>query len=420
MKIIFNRGTQEIGGTCMEIIANNGKRLWVDIGQPLDDTNPNTEYINNKPDCILISHPHRDHFGLLKNIPNDVPLYIGEISYRLMNATNVFIKESPFEHKATYFEAWKEFTILDTFKIKPHLTDHSSAEAFAFEIECDNERIFYSGDFRNGGAKRKVFDNICKRPPKDIDILFIEGTTIEREKADYPDETSVENKLVEIFKSQQNSSFVIGAGQNIDRIVALFRACKRTNKTLIIDPYIAYILKIVGTKSSNLPQADWEGIKVYNDERLLTKLESISEFDLMEKCKNNDVGNESYKNPKDYVYYVRRINDYLIDHIRKSNPSPMNIIYSQWTGYLKEENYISSSENIIKLREEDYINYYEIHASGHANREDILKLVQSINAKKVVPIHTSNAKAVKKYLNENGIDAVELWEDNTEYKIENK
>ena len=95
----------------------------------------------------------------------------------------------------------------------------------------------------------------------------------------------------------------------------------------------------------------------------------------------------------------------------------MNLIYSQWTGYLQKENYISSSEEILELKEQDYIDFHEIHASGHASREDILRLVQSINAKKVIPIHTADSKAVKKYLNDNNIDTIELWEDNKEYTI---
>ena len=178
-----------------------------------------------------------------------------------------FLISEAYKNNFKFFKSWEEFTILDTFVIFPHLTDHSSAESFAFTIECDGQRIFYSGDFRNGGAKKKVFENICKRPPENIDVMFVEGTTIERDKAKYADEKDVENKLVELFKDQKNSSFIVGSGQNVDRIVAIFRACKRSNKTLIIDPYIAYILEIVGKNSKNLPQADWKELKVYNDTR---------------------------------------------------------------------------------------------------------------------------------------------------------
>ncbi len=286
MKVKIYRGTHEIGGTCIEITADNGKRLWVDIGQPLSEENPDTGYAEHTPDAVLISHPHRDHFGLLSKIPRNVPVYAGEITYSLMNATNIFINEKQFDNDVHYFKAWEQFDILDTFKVFPYLTDHSSAEAYAFLIECDGKKIFYSGDFRNGGAKKIVFENLCSKPPKGTDVMFVEGTTIDRDKAEYPDESAVEMKLAELFKSQKNSSFVVGSGQNVDRIVTLYRACKRTGKTLIIDPYIAYILDIVGKASKNLPQADWQYIKVYNNSAHISKLEKLGKTELIEKCKN--------------------------------------------------------------------------------------------------------------------------------------
>ena len=66
MKAKVYRGTQEIGGTCIELTADNGKILWIDLGAPLDTKNPNVSYSQNKVDALLISHPHQDHFGLWK------------------------------------------------------------------------------------------------------------------------------------------------------------------------------------------------------------------------------------------------------------------------------------------------------------------------------------------------------------------
>lgn len=37
MKVKIYRGTKEIGGSCVELKADNGKILWVDLGAPLDD-----------------------------------------------------------------------------------------------------------------------------------------------------------------------------------------------------------------------------------------------------------------------------------------------------------------------------------------------------------------------------------------------
>ena len=46
MKVKIYRGTKEIGGTCVELTADNGKILWVEKGAQLDDKKPKNDYAN--------------------------------------------------------------------------------------------------------------------------------------------------------------------------------------------------------------------------------------------------------------------------------------------------------------------------------------------------------------------------------------
>jgi ribonuclease J len=39
--------------------------------------------------------------------------------------------------------------------------------------------------------------------------------------------------------------------------------------------------------------------------------------------------------------------------------------------------------------------FHQLHASGHLNREQIMGLVEEIGAKKVFPVHTENAQLFK-------------------------
>ena len=51
-------------------------------------------------------------------------------------------------------------------------------------MEAAGRRVFYSGDFRGHGRKRKLFEAMVANPPEDIDILLMEGTTIGRTGTD--------------------------------------------------------------------------------------------------------------------------------------------------------------------------------------------------------------------------------------------
>ena len=41
------------------------------------------------------------------------------------------------------------------------------------------------------------------------------------------------------------------------------------------------------------------------------------------------------------------------------------------------------------------LNFHQLHASGHLNREQIRDVVSEINAKKVFPVHTENSDLFK-------------------------
>ena len=113
---------------------------------------------------------------------------------------------------------------------------------------------FYSGDFRAHGRKGKLFEAMIERPPKDIDILLMEGTTIGRTGTDegFPTEADLEKEFVRAFRETEGIHLVWASAQNIDRMVTIFRAAKRTGRVLVIDLYTAVVLEATeGTRSRN-------------------------------------------------------------------------------------------------------------------------------------------------------------------------
>jgi len=77
MNICIWRGARQIGGTCIEI-ESQGKRLVLDIGQPLDSPDaesvemPRVEGLKTPDNSLLgvvLSHPHLDHYGLAFRVP---------------------------------------------------------------------------------------------------------------------------------------------------------------------------------------------------------------------------------------------------------------------------------------------------------------------------------------------------------------
>lgn len=416
MKVKIYRGTEEIGGTCIELTASNGKILWIDLGKPLDTKNPNVDYAKNKLDALLISHPHKDHVGLMEMVGKNVPIYIGELSLDLINATKIFIGEAPLDGDFKLIKPWNEFIIADTFKVKPFLTDHSTPESFSFLIEVDDKRVMYSGDFRATGRKKMLYDILIKKPPKNIDLLFIEGTMVERENHKYATEESVEQAIYDVIRNQDNVSFVISSAQNVDRLVSVLRACKRTNKYLVIDIYTAFILDMVRKQSKSIPVIEREEIKVFEHPSQLKKIINDKSFDeFRERISKQRIGDAVFNSPSKYVYFVRCPNEKLIEKLRDNGT--INIIYSQWDGYLKKEHQQYFTDTINKLKDESGISFQIIHTSGHATVPDLIKFAKAIDSKKLVPIHNEYPEKFKIAFEKEGFENIVLWEDGKEYEV---
>lgn len=393
MKFKIHRGLREIGGTCIELISQ-GKSLLLDIGKPLSDDNPDISYVHGKFDAVLISHPHADHYGLMDMLDKKIPVYIGDLTFKLIQALAYFTDNPLPENKIVIFEPWKDLKIEGTpFIIHPYLMDHSAPEAFAFLISDGEEKVFYTGDFRATGAKKIVLENLEKHPPKGVGKLIIEGTNLNRQSGQYRTEADIKTAFQQIIEVQKNISFILGSSQNIDRIICAYKAARDTHKTLVMDFYTYWVLKLAADKSN--------AIKAILPEIKVLRKGSISGGQYSKMMKHKDVFEEFTKsifenkgslteddllsNPDAYVFYGRLTHFSLI---RKFDLENLNIIYSQWTGYLSDkfQNKPFGANEINQLKEQT--NFFEIHTSGHAYDDDLRRMENIFPAAELIRVHT--------------------------------
>jgi len=416
MKIRVLKDTNEIGGSCVELKTKN-TTILLDYGTPLQDTSKQIKITQNENiDAILISHPHQDHFGEIVNMDNNIPIYCGKLSLELMNTTKIFIGNEILENNFQLFEARNCFRIGD-FKIIPYLVDHSAADSYAFLIEADGKKVLYSGDFRANGRKSKLFDKMINdKNLKDIDILLMEGTMLQRTNEDFPNELSVEDKIYETIIDNNQISFMIGSSQNIDSIVSAYRACKKANKIFIIDIYTAWILEKLKLVSSSVPNMSWNNVKVIKKfggsyyQKLKENKEYFKSF--TSKIFNNIVEIEDIKsNPQNYFlkispWHIEKVLNYIeIDN--------SNIIYSQWLGYLTEKfSDAKTVELYANLQKNN--NWVYAHTSGHADLSTLQKFASSLKPKKLIPIHTEFKDKFAEHF-----DNVMLLEDSESFDINN-
>lgn len=218
----------------------------------------------------------------------------------------------------------------------------------------------------------------------------MEGTMLQRSNEDFPDEQSVENKIFETIKENNQISFMIGSSQNIDSLVSAYRACKKAKKIFVIDLYTAWILEKLKIVSDSIPNMGWKDVKVIKKfgGSYYSNMSKNKEYfkGYISEVFNNIVDIEEIKaNPQDYFLKVSpwHINKVLDSCELKTS----NIIYSQWKGYLKEEfSNVDTAELFNNLQENS--NWVYAHTSGHADLPALQKFASAISPKKLIPIHT--------------------------------
>jgi ribonuclease J len=409
MKLTIHRGTHEIGGSCVELCSNSGKtRIVIDVGMPLVTPDmlpfewrhykdlsqeqllqqrilPTVEGLYNHQNpsiaAVILSHAHQDHYGFIRFLHPDIPLYMSIGTKSLVEVSNLFLSTEVNLARVETFVMWRPFQVGD-FTITPYLMDHSAPDAAAFLIEADGQRLFYTGDFRGHGRKRVLLERLLANPISKVDCLVMEGSMIGREEGQYQSEDALKRAIYDAIADQRSYTFVFCSSQNLDRLVSIYRAVRSARKTLVIDLYTAFVLDKLSSISSHIPQFNWEEMRVLY---AYSHAKKLAEHDkaLLHKYKKAKIEWEEISaTPQDMVilckdnFYFRRI---ILPKLGAS--SKTKAIYSMWHGYIERT-------DLAQFLESHHIELLEIHTSGHAYVEDLKKLAKALAPRLVVPIHT--------------------------------
>ncbi len=300
MNFKIHRGTQEIGGSCVEIWTEN-TRIVVDIGMPLvDSEGKQFNYSKYKAlstseliekgilpkiqgfypddsdliDGLIISHAHMDHYGLFNHLNANITCYLGKATNAIIELSSIFTPAQNNIKNAYYFKKSTPYRIGD-FTITAYWMDHSAFDAYAFLIESDAKSLFYSGDFRSHGRKANAFKWFLNHAPTGVDCLLLEGTQIGRSHPNSMTESEIEKELLRIFRKTQSINLIYTSGQNIDRLVSIYRACIKAGKLLVLDVYTASVLKRLSEFASlPFPSEEFSNIRVFFSYYLCKRLTS--------------------------------------------------------------------------------------------------------------------------------------------------
>jgi ribonuclease J len=405
MKYTIHRGTREIGGSCVEVRTER-TRMLLDMGFPLHlhgqtvervptDADPKQLlasgilprieglYAWDEPrfDAVLLSHAHLDHTGLLPWLHPSIPVYLSAGTRTLLSIGQRFLGQPHLHNDLRTLPMYNEILIGDI-AVTTYLMDHSAVDAVAFALKADDRTLVYSGDFRGHGRKASCLPTFLREAPKNPDVLLIEGTQMSRNPEPALTEDDLDHLLTERLQPPGPVLFQCSS-QNLDRLVGLYKACRRTHRLLVVDVYTANVLHELAQLGMKFPDPlTHRDLRVFFPQAQTTRLLAAGEREAVYRFVPRKISKLQIEQEIDRVCWLVRPNQRI--HMT-GMPGLVNgrLIWSMWEGYRADRPQIA----LERFLEERGFTVESLHTSGHASVQDLQRVISALDPVRVVPIH---------------------------------
>ena len=161
--------------------------------------------------------------------------------------------------------------------------------------------------------------------------------------------------------------------QNVDRLVSVYRAAIRSGRDLVLDLYGASIGAATGRET--IPQADWERVRIFVPRSQAIAVKHSEQFWRVNEISSSRIYPEELA--EDPAKWVISFRTSMARELADGGAlTQAQAVWSMWAGYLQGE----SGERTRKEFQRLGIGLEVIHASGHANLDDLQRLARAISA----------------------------------------
>jgi ribonuclease J len=348
----------------------------------------NTEVKHKPPeiDAVVLSHYHSDHFGRIGFLHEDIPLFCGE-TCSLIDQAYGQVNRTPLQgRKVTNFRTGDRFKV-GSIEFVPVHVDHSIPGAYGFVIHMSEGTLAYTGDFRfHGPASQMTLDFMEAARDSEPDFLLTEGTRVRTgERDENMSEKGVLEGAKEVVKSSDGLVLSTFRGNDTDRIVTFYDAASSAGRRLVVSMKVALLLeKLSGDPKLRLPRPG-KDVDIFARRKKSGRWDDKDYFKWEKPFLNRSVSSDSVrKKEKEFFLHLEVMNfPDLID----ISPSKGGTYIHSATEAFNEEG--EREEAIVGnwIRHFGF-SYHQLHASGHAPKEEVGRLIKGIQAKSVIPIHT--------------------------------
>jgi len=358
--------------------------------------NTGIKYAQPSIDAVVLSHPHVDHVGYLPFVDENILIYCGECTKTIIDAMQESGRINFGEHRFHTFRTGRIVKV-GNLEIEPVHVDHSVPGAYGFIIHTSRGSIVYSGDFRvHGPMGHMTREFAIKASQSDPVAMVSEGTRICPEESQViHSESKVKAESNDVVSNTSKLVVVAFYSRDIDRFKTFYEIAKNNDRKFVIPLKLAYLLNRLKT-----------------DKELKDKIPDVTNDDTVLLYKKRKKTGEFVES--DYYKWERNFLDkavnYKFVHENQSRilfdldlveftelidvrPSQGHFIHSMSEPFSEED---VTADVMRRWLDHFGLKFHQIHASGHCPSKDLAEIVDQIQPKQLIPIHTEYPALFKK------------------------
>jgi ribonuclease J len=356
-------------------------------------------------DAVMLSHAHLDHSSHITFLDERIPVYCSETTYAIMKAIQetgrrdigseiidfkrrpiLNYRERPVERK---FVMVDKKVVIDGLEIEFIPVDHSVPGAVGMIIHGSDATIAYSGDLRmhgtDGRLTREFVERLAAVKP---DIFLCEGTRID--ETDRNSEQYVRENSMKAISGAKGLVVADFAFKDTTRFKTFLEIARATGRRLAIEFKDAYYVRELSKHVGGLPDLRDESLLLYEGKKGSgTYREGDYEEWEREFLDFPNAVRADYVT-KHQGEVISALGYYDVPELVDIRPDPRSLYIKSASEAFNEEQEI----DMVRLRawlDHFGMLYDQIHASGHAPREDLGYVMRGSGAKTIMPIHTEHA-----------------------------
>src|SRR3989344_5486075 len=385
VKIIPLGGLGEVGrNMCVLEYKNDIMIIDVGFGFPEEDMPcidyvlPNTAYLDGKQDRILgiiITHGHMDHIGGLAYLMNQLgnpPIYTAELTRGMIIRRQMEFPELP-ELDINLVKDRDVIRLGDNFEITFFHVNHNIPDDVAVFIKTPAGTVVHTADFKFDMTPLNEapadLEYIKSLGDQGVSVLMSDSTGAEQE-GNTPSESTIQDNLEKIFEEATGMIITGTFSTLINRIQQLINLSEKYDRKVVFD---GFSLK-----------ANIEIAKQLNQIRMKPNTQiPMDQIDRYPRSKVTLIGTGAQGEGS---AVLMRIASGEHRHVRIVKGD--SVVFSSSVIPGNERGVQRLKDLFYRMGARVYHSgMMDIHASGHARKEDLRKMMQLIRPKVLMPIH---------------------------------